>query len=296
MSTADEKQIDFLQQYDPIGEAEKVVENILSVGSGKKQQVHYQDATPLDPDDPGSPTIGETVLGLSFGLMHKKRKAADALAEKTHDTMFSNKMDRYIEIVEDLGFEKCVEIDLERPKKRYPEDVQEKFYIYACEEDGLILSFDTYGGDSLNSGNLYYNILTYGPERRPQLSGGGGGPVTPYSLLTGKAFEINDRQALDEYYEDDSNPTVYPGSRDCREWLRRNVNRLRELELLPRWGRSPFLWFLGYTDTKCYECGEDPFRCECEVRFQYDHEAITKSRLAMSPVLQRIVNGTYEED
>lgn len=64
-------------------------------------------------------------------------------------------------------------------------------------------------------------------------------------------------------------PHVFIGDFDARVALRYNLNKMRqEGKFLSSWVERPWLWLLNYMDTK----GE------------YDHEAITNSRLAMLPL------------
>jgi hypothetical protein len=62
---------------------------------------------------------------------------------------------------------------------------------------------------------------------------------------------------------------VWCGDHDAREALRHKIQGLQSAgQLLPRWQHRPWLWLLHYQDTK---------------DINYDHAAITQSRIKMCP-------------
>jgi len=68
---------------------------------------------------------------------------------------------------------------------------------------------------------------------------------------------------------DQENPGVWCGDHDAREALRHKIQGLQSAgDLLPQWRHRPWLWLLHYQDTK---------------DTNYDHAAITQSRIKMCP-------------
>lgn len=159
------------------------------------------------------------VMALGF-LLHLEgtSKKAEALTAQD-DTTFSNKLGRYQRIVEEEGFRKVLELPL-------PEDCQgDRFFVY-YHSDGMLLVFDTYHGDSVNSAKLYFNLRWKNNK-----------PV--YSLVCSI-------KPIDE--------NTFAGDYDAREGFRFHIRQLREAgTLLNPWAKAPFLWLLHHRDTDDYK-------------------------------------------
>ena len=156
------------------------------------------------------------------------------------DTTYANEIGRYLRIVKEEGFKEILCIPFEG--KPFNETVEEKYFIF-WHEDGLLLSFETYRGTSVNSSHVYFNWLGNGEQWGPSVGCSGGCT--------------------------EEEPHVFVGDFDGRVALRYNLNKMRqEGKFLSSWVKKPWLWLLNYMDTK----GE------------YDHKAITNSRLAMLPL------------
>jgi len=184
-------------------------------------------------------------LGMAMHINHvqRKREALEALG----DTGFTNTLVRYQEIITLMGFELALELPfVAHSLNANDPDGEERFFIYA-HRDGLLLCFDTWCGDQVNSAKVYYNWIPHN--------------TTEYWGYTSSGHF--------EGYVDRENPGVWCGDHDAREALRHKIQGLRSAgSLLPKWRRRPWLWLLHYQDTK--EPG-------------YDHEAITESRIKMCP-------------
>lgn len=91
-----------LLNYDPLAEAEKMT------GESYKES----DAT--------------TWLGI--GLLQENRKAKEALLREKDDSLFQNKLEDYVRIITNEGFEKVLEIPFEYSDR---EEVRsETFFVY----------------------------------------------------------------------------------------------------------------------------------------------------------------------
>lgn len=230
--------IDHMLSFDPLDTAEKLV---------------------------GADTSASLALGMLLNLEHGATK--EKVLTERGDTTFHNKLDRYISIIESAGFEKALELNF---TSNYSED--EKYVIYA-HRDGLILSFDTYQGDSVNGGHLYYAHRPHNKDKWPTAYSSGGF----VSDVAWPAHGVPDN-------------VWWFGYHDAREALLYNIEKLREQgEFLAKWPKAVskhgdrqvqyFIWLLHYGDH-----GQGK---------KYDYRAISRERLAMCPQwVQEIVNDT----
>lgn len=211
-------ELDRLLKFDPLDTAERM----------------------LGRDDPNSLNLG---LALHINHTQRKREALAALG----DTTFSNRVDRYQEILALMGFELALELPfVAQGYGNGDPDREERYFIYA-HRDGLLLCFDTYCGNMVNGATVYYNWI-------------------PHSTTDRWGYTSSGRF---EGYVDHLNPGVWCGDHDAREALRHKIQGLRSAgSLLPKWRNRPWLWLLHYQDTK--EPG-------------YDHKAINESRIRLCP-------------
>lgn len=211
-------ELDRLLKFDPLDTAERM----------------------LGRDNPDALNLG---MAMHINHVQRKREALEALG----DTTFSNKVDRYQEILALMGFELALELPF--VAKGYGNgdpDREERYFIYA-HRDGLLLCFDTYCGNMVNGATVYYNWI-------------------PHSTTDRWGYTSSGRF---EGYVDHLNPGVWCGDHDAREALRHKIQGLRSAgSLLPKWRYRPWLWLLHHQDTK--EPG-------------YDHKSITESRILLCP-------------
>lgn len=157
------------------------------------------------------------LLGLELAQQNAAIK--EAMLHEANDTMFTNKLSRYVEIITGAGF---VEIDrYPFSAKSYGDETrpEENLFLFAHEAKGLLLCFDTYRGESINSGHLYYNWR-------------------PHDLATGWAITSSGH-----YTKED----VWVGDHDCREALLHKIARLSEHgDFVTPWIEQPFLWLVGH--------------------------------------------------
>ena len=92
----------------------------------------------------------ESTASLGFLINLKKSKEMDDLMEKTDDTKFSESAEDYLRKVLEIGFRILLEEDF------ISDGNSEKFYVLFKEDDGIILTFDTFHG-SRNGASMYYN-------------------------------------------------------------------------------------------------------------------------------------------
>lgn len=272
--------IDDAMKTDPLWEAEKKMSKVLG------KNVSYKDEG----------AVGKIITGMGFRGMLQLSQTKRELAAMNRDTHFSSKLNDYLAVVEDLGFKLMLKLEI--PKYGYRETDHQ--YIYATD-DGLVLCFDSYRGDVVNGGSVYFNWANNDPDNPAAPISGSGGT----DALDKEANTILKRDFKYEYdhetrtvtvdewadYLKDGGWTIWVGNFDCREFLRRKVEALRSRgELLKTWAKRPFLWFLHYNDTRCPSCNSDHNRCICYPAFKYDYKAITQKRIEMAdPRLAEIV-------
>ncbi len=173
------------------------------------------------------------MLGLDYHLDLVKRR--DDTVKKIDDTTFSGKLVDYIRVAQEEGFEKVLEIPFTKSDEWNGKTriIKEKYFIFFNKKDGILLAFDTYNGDSVNGGSLYYNIIL---KEKASFN----------CLNSSSPCEINGVKFL-------------TGHHDCRYGIRSIVNGLREnCNLLNNWLERPHLFLVHHGETSSsYETGFD---------------------------------------
>lgn len=158
----------------------------------------------------------ETTQGVGFLMTQSLAKEKHDALKARGDTVFRNTISDYVRIIEAYGFEKVLVVPF---TSNYAQI--EALFVYAHKAKGLLLGFDTFHGETVNGGNVYYNWVPNEDEKLHNLISSGG------------------------YYKD-----VWAGHHDCREALIFNLTNLdKHGKLLSRWTHRPFLWLLHYMDT-----------------------------------------------
>lgn len=219
------RQINDALHFDPLAEAERVTGSLYK---GSMETIE---------------------LGVMLMQTHGVKKKQ--MLEANDDTTLSNKLDRYLRIVGEEGFREILKVPFTSPSSQK----KECLYVMYHDSDGILLVFDTYGGDHVNGGKFYYNI-----RLEPKASG--------HRVTSSGSY----RQVGDGY--------VWVGDHDCREALRHHITQLRAHgEFVKEWVEQPFLWILHHGDTTF----ED-----------YDYEMINSERIAMLPIeVQRSISGKH---
>jgi len=190
------------------------------------------------------PIVGDAVTFASMAKMWESSARKNEILKERRDTLFSNELDYYLEVIEENGFEKVLVLPFDIDDGR-----KEKFFIY-WHPDGLLLRFDTYNSTIVNGGNVYYNWETTNKDHEWDI------------LSSHGPIEHRGDEDGDFYW-------CVSGNHDCREALIHNMTRLRENgNFLKVWRKQSFIWLLHYGDTKIDN---------------YDHESITAERIAMLP-------------
>lgn len=170
------------------------------------------------------------------------------------DTLFSNKLVDYIEIIEKAGFTKELEIPFEGRSYRGETPTKEKLYIYVKLDEGLLLCFDTFNESSVNGGKIYYNWKQ------------DNGEASHWGLTSSGHFY--------DYDED----RIWVGDHDARESLLFKMEQMRlNGTFLPVWRDNPFIWLLSYADTDVPD---------------YDYKKLNAERISMMrPEVQKMVGA-----
>jgi hypothetical protein len=159
------------------------------------------------------------------------------------DTYFGMPLNNYISVVNEIGFKQVLCIPFIGSTWNNAPAPNEKFYVFFNESRGILLSFDTYSGKSVNGGKFYYNIK----------------PKEDSANFAWSNFTWNGGFRGE----------VWVGYHECRESIKFKITRLEEHgTFLTKWVEQPFLWLLHYMDTKDKN---------------YDYKAINAERIAMLP-------------
>jgi hypothetical protein len=132
-------------------------------------------------------------------------------------------------------------------------DVEEKLSVCYNEPDGLLLSWETYNGDCINGGKVYYNWL---PNKE----------INRFQFTSSGSLEGD----------------VWVGDHDVREGLLHNMDAMRRHgTFVAPWVKSPLVWFLTYMDHDSTR-GIDGFRV-----YKTLYDAKTAERIAkLPPIVQ----------
>lgn len=193
--TTSDEEVAALLEYDPLAHAEQL--------TGES----YKDS--------------QSTMALGFGLLQGSAAAKNAALIERGDTVLSNDLDRYEQIIGEYGFRKVLEIPFATGER------QERFFVWFHAPFGLLLSFDTYQGDHVNGGKVRYNW-------RP-------------------SDECQDRWKCTSsgHFRKDG---IWVGDHDCREALIFNLERLRKNgTFVSPWVEQPFMWLLHHGDTKAQD-------------------------------------------
>ncbi len=227
-------------EFDPLYEAERVV------GESYKNK--------------------EAVTGLGMLFTATAARQKEALLKAAGDTTFQNKLDRYISIVKGAGFEQVLALPFQSSHKPYYGELVnplETFYVFA-HRDGMILVFDTFGTNSVNSGTLYFEIRVNEPGKWPSFTATSGG-FTDY---------------------DRNNPenacSRFNGSFDAREGLLFHIREVRNAGTLhnPWENKNSWLWLNHYADSHTAEKIREREGYAAESAFWKNN---TDTRIAMLP-------------
>lgn len=236
--------LDSLLNFDPIDAAEKI--------------------TGLSAKD-------NTNVGL-FGLLLHMEKS-DALKNaliKENDVYFGEPLDTYLQKLIDFGFE----IVLKDPFKN-DNGGQEYLYVLFHFEYSILLTFDTYSGDSVNGGKFYYNFALKNGLSSNGLTSSGHylsdnennhvafynenfeyfNPKAPKVLrYEGKVTYEEWKESCkiqSEFLSKVEGYKIWSGDHDCRKAVKHTINKIAETgKFLKYWKEQPYLWFLTYMDTK----------------------------------------------
>jgi len=246
-------------------------------------------------------------LGLWLHIKHNEKK--NRVLNAIGDTTFSMKLSDYFRVIKGFGFE---DIYVEDFSDKDGKD--NKLYVLYHYDLGILLSFDTYFGNSVNGGKFYYNWSpNIGFETGNCTSSGGfyfsEGEMhiglidenlneyripnypkeIPWTSQSCEQFKLEnkqiweDQQILLEGAFGNGKRTVWIGNHDCREAVISNIKLMQECgKFLPTWIKQPTpFWVMTYAD---WEKNED--------KQYHDADAITEKRIASFPIeVQERIKG-----
>lgn len=182
--------LDELLSFDPLGVAEAV--------TGRK----YDRDRETD------------VIGWNLMQMSDARKSG--ILMERHDTLYSDDLNRYVEIVTGYGFHQVLDVPFRGHRQH-----KEHLYVYA-HDDGLLLIFDTYQAHKVNSASVYYEVRPYDED-----AFWANWVVSSGSMRNG----------------------VWVGWHDAREALVYKMDRLRDVaEFINPWPIHQDVWLCHYGD------------------------------------------------
>lgn len=165
----------------------------------------------------------EAVTWLGMGKQLSKSRMSEKVLASLDDTVFSNTLEDYLRKTDAEGFRTVLDIPF-RGTGWGQEGCTEHLIVRFHDEAGALLTFDTFGGDSVNGGRVSFNWIT------------GGNYHHTLPLSGGCARKDKD---------------VFVGDFDCREALRLTMRQMRSVgPFVTPWIEQPFLWLLHYMDTK----------------------------------------------
>lgn len=175
-------------------------------------------------------------LGLMMHISHRMRLNGALL--EAGDTTLSNELQCYVDVITSMGFELVLDVPFMSTPWREEPVVQEHQFFYA-RRDGLLLIFDTYHCNAVNSAKVYYSWKPH-PEfdRRA------------HSVTSSGGYRSN--QDWPEHGLPDD--AFWFGDHDGREALRYKIKGLEDNgQFLAPWpaSKSPkWVWALNYADLK----------------------------------------------
>jgi hypothetical protein len=259
----------------------------------------------------------ESVVGLGMLLQMGKSEKLNLLLNATDDTLFSNTVDEYIRKIESIGFQQVYyEPFVYTPDYGEQKPQNERMFTFFQYELGILLHFDTFGFDRVNSGNFYYNwspigiydtekctrsghylfdkendhVSVLSPDFKEkiilQLPPKPKWENQPWSEFRATCEPIeNERKAIiEKSIFEDGNRTLWIGDHDCREAVKNNILRMQNYgKFCPFWKECAFPWLTNYAEHK------GDYNLE-------RHYETTKERLKKFPkdVLAQI--GSYKQD
>lgn len=230
----------------------------------------------------------EDTVWLGMALQMSNNEKLKTLLNANDDTFFSNTVSDYIRKITSIGFKEIYTEDfIYTPDYGDKNPQQEKMYCFFQYELGILLSFDTFDGERVNSGKFYYN---WSPNdlhgRRGNITSSGsfifgdshieyftsdfkdiinieGLPEIPkwdYDKVEYSEFESlkkpieAERDRIFKKYEDGGARVIWVGYHDCREAVKHNILMLSNNgTFVKNWKKCAFSWICNFADFK----GED---------------------------------------
>jgi hypothetical protein len=205
----------------------------------------------------GSKNDTATLLGMSM-MWGKSAKLKEELKAR-EDSYFGISLESFLRVIKTEGFEEALRIPFTDDGR------DESLYVFFKPSEGLLLEFTSYNGN-LNGGSVYYN---WNPNIKAK---------DCWSLISSGSFR--------NYEEGSTERLLHIGSRDCREALRFQLQRMRDHgNFLPKWKEAVRPWLCHYED----KVESDPNNYRVEMR---NRDILIQERIAMLPShVQEAIKG-----
>jgi hypothetical protein len=191
---------------------------------------------------------GTLTHALAMENFLEHRRDLNAALQSAGDTRSQMSTMDYLAVVRQVGFEIVSHYPFKGCGYGDVPNVDEDFFV--LWRAGILLVFDTFGGESVNSASFYYN---WKPHAKDDWT---------YGLGSGHCDENG----------------IVIGHQDAREGLKTHLSLMEKLgTFLPNWGERPFMWLLHHGDTKVLNFDSDKIN---EERIALLPEAVKK---AISP-------------
>lgn len=162
----------------------------------------------------------EEAAGLGLLLMQHNMQHLNNLLSLNDDSTLYNKLADYMRIVKSIGFELIYEEPLVITD--YKGKVRNET-LYVMWRNGVLLVFDSYHTDDMNSGNFYYNWI---PNKDCD---------NPYKYTSSGRWDGTEEQKKDRN-NFNWREWVWVGNHDCREAIKFRISELENHgTLLSQW-------------------------------------------------------------
>lgn len=192
---------------------------------------------------------------LGVGLHIEHSKFVNAALDATGDSKFSNELIDYQKIILSIGFELALEIPF-NACSYMSKSRDEKLFVYVNREKGILLTFDTFEGVHVNSGDFYYCWKPTMPSDKLHRVTSSGGFESEKNPNWRRDPEFIGKKPDDFFWF---------GHHDCRQAIKHHISELEANgNFMPQWPstlkkESMRTFFMHYQDWREPEYENKPW-------------------------------------